>query len=180
MRCPVPAHIGLYRDERERRNRIALPLHQVHFRDFFVQRAAVGFDSQRIAFRRAVFFPVTRRAGIFVALMTNQAIINFVKRIAHRAAVVGQLKTVAPAHLAVRAAQTVMQFRFGMNQVNEILIIERVRNFERIPFFLSAEKLIADHASRICKRFDLQIRLFLLFHNKSLKNFAESFVFNLS
>jgi hypothetical protein len=78
--------------------------HQVHFRNFFVERAAFEFDSERIAFRRAVFFVQAFRAGIFFALVANQTIIDFVKRVAHRAAVVGQFKAVAPPHSSSRRA----------------------------------------------------------------------------
>ena len=94
------AHRVVDRDQRERPDRIALLFEQVHLRDLFVERAALGLDAERVALRRAVRLAKAGRARILLALVADQAVVDLGQRIAHRAAVVGQLKTVAPAHLS--------------------------------------------------------------------------------
>ena len=57
--------------------------------------------------------------------MADQAIIDLKERIAHRAAVVGQLESVSAAKLDLGSAHYVVQLRLGMDEMNEVLVIQR-------------------------------------------------------
>ena len=88
------------------------------------------------------------RARILFALMTDQAVIDLVERVAHRAAVVRQLKTVTAAQFLSRTAHDVVKLRFRMDQMNQILIVEGVRRLESCTIcFDFCEKAAADHVS---------------------------------
>ena len=66
--------------------------------------------------------------------MADQTVIDLKQSVPHRAAVIRQLKTVAASENIVRPAHDVWQFGFRMNKVDEILIIEGMRDLKAVPF----------------------------------------------
>src|SRR6185437_12838180 len=80
------------------------------------------------------------RAGVLIALMADQTVISLVERVAHRAALVGKLESVAAAKLALGTAHDVVQLWLGMDQVNKVLIIESMRRAKAVPALCFFEK----------------------------------------
>ena len=70
----------------------------------------------------------------------DHAIVDLIKGITHRAAIVGQFETVATTQFRFGPAHYVVQLRFGMNEVNEILIIKRMCGLKAVPFLRLIEE----------------------------------------
>src|SRR5581483_11542350 len=129
------------RDERERADRVARFPERVHLRNLLVERATGELDAQRIdadladgrpgrLLRRRVVEPL--RTRILVALVAEDAVVNFTEHFARTHARVGQLETVA-------ASQTPLGpvHRFGMARswlgLDEMPVIERFGKPEDHP-----------------------------------------------
>src|SRR5262249_42292699 len=88
------AHWIVDRDQRQRRYRVTLLLNQVHFRNAFIERAALGFYSKWVSFGCAVRLVQTLGARVLFTLMADEAIVDLIERVTHRATIVREFEAV--------------------------------------------------------------------------------------
>src|SRR6478752_3994807 len=67
--------------------------------------------------------------------MTDQAIVDLVKGVTHRASVIRQLESVSAAKLIIGSAHNIVQFWLWMDQMHQVLVIESMRRSKAIPTF---------------------------------------------
>src|SRR5579885_3036351 len=140
-------------DDGERGNRVAVALEDVHLGNLLVERAAGELDAERILFERAVTLAQALRAGVLVALVAVEAVVNLVQNFARPVALVREFEPVAPTQVLVESAHKLRQFRVGALQLHEVLVVERVRESETDPALHALAGFVTE---RVCRRPSLQ------------------------
>ena len=114
----------------QRADAVAVAAQHVRFGNFFVQRAAVELDAQRV-FLNLTLFQQAGGAGVLLSLVTKEAVVHLLHRLALRHAPIGQLEAVAVAARIARAHDFFRMPRIGPLQRHQILVVQLFRLLER-------------------------------------------------
>src|SRR5205085_11630801 len=112
---------------------VALLLKKMHLRNLLVERAPSEDYAERVFLERAVTLFESLRARVLVALVAVEAVVDLFQNLARRVALVRQFEAVAAAQVLVESAHKLRQVGFGAFDLNEVLVIERVREAETDP-----------------------------------------------
>ncbi len=112
-------------DERERRHRVAATTREVHLGDALVERAARERDAERVRLERAGLVAQPARAGVLLAIVAVEAVIDLPQDLPRRHATVGEAEAVARAQLAERRVDLFGELRLRATNVHQVQRIGR-------------------------------------------------------
>ena len=135
MRWPVPGHIGLsIMTIASAPSASPSRSEQVHLGDVLVERAAVERDAERVLLHRAVLLvDRPRRARVLLALVAEEAVVDFLEPTSRGHAPIGQPEAVAPAPLHFRPGHLFGQLGARPLDLDQPRVVERFGHAQRRP-----------------------------------------------